>query len=1167
MTQDSRAPSRLTLPPDLSRLPEVRAWAWEAGIAASLPDARIFDLQVTVSEAAANAIEHAASAVELTAWILADRLVIEVINDGVFQPGLYKDHEGRRRGLGLPLIVSLADQVHVSRLPSSKTQISLTFFLHTRRDGTRELPAPGSDAAAPTMGAVSEGEDRYKNLVDLSPDAILVDVDGKHVFANAAAARLFGARSPSDVIGRSLIDSVCPEDREFVAQQMGQVIGGHVKPPSEIQMLRLDGSPISAEVSASRVQFGGNLANQVVIRDISQRKRAEEEVRELTQRLSYHIEHSPLAVIEWGPDMRLIRWSEQAERAFGWRADEVLGKRIEDFRWVYEDDAVRVDEVSTELQDGSNPRRFSLNRNYRKDGSVVWCEWYNSSLLDQTGQLRSILSLVLDVTEQRRAQERLRENEEELRAFFDSPGFMRGIVDVVDDSTVLHVRDNQATAAFVGLTPGALSNKTSADLGEPPEVIRSWVEHYRESQRTGQPVTFEYREPRGNGHVWLATTVSYLRTEPSGRPRFAYVVADITERKCAEEALLESDERFRLLVEQAADGIFLADAQGRYTDANMSGLEMLGYTLEELRELTVADVIVPEEVPRMPAQMESLAGKVVVKNEWQFRRKNGSTFTGEVVGRQLPDGRLLGILRDVTGRKQAEAALLESEEQFRVMFERHGAAMLLIEPDSGQITDANEAAVRFYGYSLDQLRAMRIDQINQLPPEEVAAERRKAVREDKSLFVFPHRLAGGEVRFVEVYSSKVMVRDRPMLFSVIHDISDRKQAEEALERTRDRLAEAQRIAHLGSFEYAAATQTTVWSEEEYRIYGLDPAGPSPAYDVMLADCIHPDDAALLDSTFTKAMETSSIYELEHRVVRPDGSVRWVYDRAHPYFDEQGNLLRYVGATLDITERKHAEERYRTLAEENERLYRQQLDIAENLQAAFLHIPAELGPVRLGHLYRSATEAARVGGDFYDVFQVKEGKIALLIGDVAGHGIEAARTATLVKDVVHAFIHQTQRTHQVLKRTNKLLIEKGLPGYVTLFLGILDTQTGELRYSSAGHPDMLVRRASAEIETLRAGSSPLGIYPDAVWKPRGAELQADDLLVLFTDGVIEARHNGEMFGEKRLEALVKSKRIAAEQLPHVILDRVLAFSEGMLQDDVAILTLRLRNKGTSDQSKK
>jgi len=138
------------------------------------------------------------------------------------------------------------------------------------------------------------------------------------------------------------------------------------------------------------------------------------------------------------------------------------------------------------------------------------------------------------------------------------------------------------------------------------------------------------------------------------------------------------------------------------------------------------------------------------------------------------------------------------------------------------------------------------------------------------------------------------------------DITARKQAEQALEHARSILAEAQSIAHLGSFEYIAATQITVWSEEEYRIYGLDPAGPSPEYSIMLQKCIHPEDADLLHTTFVTAMEQRTVYELEHRIVRPDGSVRWVYDRAHPYFDAQGALVRYLGVTLDITERQQTE---------------------------------------------------------------------------------------------------------------------------------------------------------------------------------------------------------------------------------------------------------------------
>ena len=138
------------------------------------------------------------------------------------------------------------------------------------------------------------------------------------------------------------------------------------------------------------------------------------------------------------------------------------------------------------------------------------------------------------------------------------------------------------------------------------------------------------------------------------------------------------------------------------------------------------------------------------------------------------------------------------------------------------------------------------------------------------------------------------------------DLTPIKLAEEALERLQFVFSEAQRIAHVGSFEYVADTQSTVWSDEECRIYGLPAGCPSPSYQVMLERFLPPDDASLLHEAFTAAMQSGSMYELEHRIVRPDGTVRVVHDRAHPYFDEQGRLVRYVGATLDVTERRQAE---------------------------------------------------------------------------------------------------------------------------------------------------------------------------------------------------------------------------------------------------------------------
>ncbi|MGE0790578.1 MAG: PAS domain-containing protein [Sandaracinaceae bacterium] len=141
---------------------------------------------------------------------------------------------------------------------------------------------------------------------------------------------------------------------------------------------------------------------------------------------------------------------------------------------------------------------------------------------------------------------------------------------------------------------------------------------------------------------------------------------------------------------------------------------------------------------------------------------------------------------------------------------------------------------------------------------------------------------------------------------LLRDIGSRKELTSQLTRMGNILSEGQRIAHFGSFEYVAATQETVWSEEEFRIYGLDPAKGSPDYATLLARCIHPDDRELLHRTFGEAMASRGVYELEHRIIRPDGTERIVVDVAHPYFDDDGNLVKYIGTTHDVTERRELE---------------------------------------------------------------------------------------------------------------------------------------------------------------------------------------------------------------------------------------------------------------------
>ncbi|HSQ46760.1 MAG TPA: PAS domain S-box protein [Lutibacter sp.] len=266
---------------------------------------------------------------------------------------------------------------------------------------------------------------------------------------------------------------------------------------------------------------------------------------------------------------------------------------------------------------------------------------------------------------------------------------------------------------------------------------------------------------------------------------------------------------------------------------------------------------------------------------------------------------------DITQRRQAEKDLRESEYRYRKIFEDGATGMVMVNKDFKFLT-ANRTFCQMVGYREEELKQLTfldithpddkdkdIPQIKKMQAGEIDVYRTEKRYLNKN----------GETIWTELTISTFHDSNGQFLYNlaIIINITKRKKAELDLIRMSRIMKNSQEIAHLGSFEYVAADQTTIWSEEEYNIYGLDPHGPSPEYHVMLEKYIHPDDAKLLNKTFMKAMQNREFYEFEHRIVRPDGSVRWVHDQANPYFDEHGNLLRYVGATLDITDRKKAEE--------------------------------------------------------------------------------------------------------------------------------------------------------------------------------------------------------------------------------------------------------------------
>jgi ABC-type amino acid transport substrate-binding protein len=263
----------------------------------------------------------------------------------------------------------------------------------------------------------------------------------------------------------------------------------------------------------------------------------------------------------------------------------------------------------------------------------------------------------------------------------------------------------------------------------------------------------------------------------------------------------------------------------------------------------------------------------------------------------------------------------------------------------------------------------------------------------------------------------------------------------------------------------------------------------------------------------------------------------------------GLILRW-----QMRRRRFAQEALRA----SQSLYEREHRIADTLQQAILE-PFEPSPgVRADVIYRPASSNANVGGDFYDLFQLDDRHVAIVVGDVSGKGLEAARLTSLLRDAIRAYAHETADPPSLLERVNRL-IHRHSPAdmFATVFYGVLDTGSGLLTYCCAGHPTPVVVSGERAWMLAGGGGTIIGAFPYATFDDRSVTLNADQVLVLYTDGVIEARAGGELFGEERLvAALDELRRTSLDRLPDRLIETTLRYTGGTLSDDTVVMTVSL-----------
>jgi PAS domain S-box-containing protein len=426
-------------------------------------------------------------------------------------------------------------QWEIDLLSSLTTQIGIAIQQSTLYKQT-QVELVQRRQAEESLQAINQ---RLSDILTSITDAFYtLDSEWRFTYLNPKAAQ-FLQRNQDDLIGKNLWEEFPDKVNMLFYQEYHRAVSEQVSVHFE-EFYSLNNSWY--EVRAYPTRDG--LA--VYFQDISSRKQAESELRYALGRLNFLIGNSPLAVVEWDDDFRICRWSSESERVFGWKAEEVIGKQFGNWKFVFEEDLEIVTATVTRLREGVEQRNICHNRNYAKDGSVVYCEWYNSVVADESGKMISVLSLLIDVTERKRIEAALTESEALFRNMADSSPVMLWLCDVNKQCYYF----NKPWLDFTGRTMAEEIGDGWTELVHPDDLSYC-LEIYMHAFDARQEFRMEYRLKRRDGEYrWLLDI---------GTPRFTSVgdflgyigsCIDISDRKQVEIERTQLLER-----EQAANRI------------------------------------------------------------------------------------------------------------------------------------------------------------------------------------------------------------------------------------------------------------------------------------------------------------------------------------------------------------------------------------------------------------------------------------------------------------------------------------------------------------------------------------------------------------------------------------------------------------------------------------
>lgn len=772
-----------------------------------------------------------------------------------------------------------------------------------------------------------DSKNRYRRLCEAAFEGLCIHRDGIIIDANEVFARSLGYKL-SELIGMPIL--------EFAPQKSRKLIINNTKSDDnktyEAIALRKDGSKFSVEIREKTIFYNNHEEHVVALQDITDRNRAEETLKENEEKFKGIYKQSPVVIELYNSEGILIDANPQCLSFFGVDSfDEVKNFKLFD-------DPNLPKDAKAKLLDGK-PVKFESEfdfdlvkkMNLYKTSRSGRC--YLNVHITPLGPKKSTptgyLVQVMDITDRKNAEKKAIDSEKKMQQLINN--ISDTIVEMDGEGNFNYV--SPQVFAKSGYTPKELMKINAFELIHPDDV-ELIAETMENALLDKAQMSIEYRSKHKDGYYYpVSASGSILQNGEN--IKFVGTVRDITERKRAEEALRESEERFRLVTEATRDAVYDWDIVNDLSKRNSRYFELFAPP-ENMSYDWWKSNLHPDDRKKVTTSIQQVlkSNSDHWENEYRFHQPDGQYLhmldRGFIIRDKKGNAiRMIGAMTDITGHKLTEEALRESEERFRMLADQNLIGITILQDN--RIKYVNQAVSEITDYSLQEMSNWKAKEFTKaIHPADLPFVMEQAQKKQKGdvkdlVTHYSYRIItqNKKIKWIDQYSKTINYEGKTADYIMLVDITERKQAEEALRISQERYELSTKAAKVGVWDWDLLTNKFYIDPIVKEILGYNDEEIPNDIDIW-TKYIYPEDKEPVMAAAQACLDGKTHeYEFEHRMVHMDSSIRWILTRGNVIKDKAGKPIRMIGTDTDITDLKRTEEALKT----SEKEYRNLVDNA------------------------------------------------------------------------------------------------------------------------------------------------------------------------------------------------------------------------------------------------